>query len=168
MKLTKAMKATIRDRAIHAVFEARLQEATAAIEAEAEAIMDRAGIIKLSDVPEPFREYINTYERFKFYCRGADVYVGIKGKYICKGNGWYQEGHSSAPCDEYPVVAAYKRIEAERSQYSEAVEQILASVGTLNQLAALSPALTAFCPDSETTNLPIPKALIDMVNSKLA
>lgn len=170
MKLTKQMKSVIKSRALAYAFDERFEKANANLLEAALSIMSHdENLITLESVPDRLRPYVQTIKHFRFYCSGPDEYADLPDVYLAKvsDSNWYQVGGSGAGYDDHPAVVAMRQLREEYSQYVQAVQSILDSVGTLNQLAGLSPALSAFCPDTETTNYPIPKQLIDMVNAKL-
>lgn len=171
MKLTKQMKSVIKSKALAYAFDERLKKAEADLLEAALSIMSHdENLIALESVPDRLRPYVCTIRHFRFYCSGPDEYIDLPDMYLAKvgDSSWYQVGGSGAGYDNHPAVAAIQQLREECSQYGRAVQSILDSVSTLNQLAGLSPALSAFCPDAETTSYPIPKQLIDMVNAKLA
>lgn len=169
MKLTKEIKSFVANRAMSIAFDEKLAEAMRLVELYAIEEMGKTHL-RMADVPEEWKEYIGAFQRCRLYCSGTDIYVNVEGLFARRHSESYHQqiGGSDDPCDEIPVVKKYKMLEAQREEYRRMVDQVLASVNTLNQLAAISPALSALVPNAGGGNAQlVPQQVIDAVEARL-
>lgn len=169
MKLTKEIKSFVASKATSIAFDEEMDAATKLVELYVKEEMGKTHL-RMADVPEGWKEYIASFQRCRLWCNGADIYIDVDGLFAKRARDTYlhQIGSSDNPCDNIPVVKKFKQIEAQRDEYHGMVKQVLNSANTLNQLAAISPALSALVPNSESSNAQLmPKQVIDAVEARL-
>lgn len=169
MKLTKEIKSFVAHKAVSIAFDEKMDAAMKLVELYVKEEMSKTHL-RIADVPEGWKEYIGSFQRCRLWCNGADIYVDVDGLFAKRARDTYlhQIGTCDSPCDDIPVVKNYKMLDNQRDEYGRMVKQVLNSVNTLNQLAAISPALTALVPNAESSNAQlVPKQVIDAVEARL-